>query len=213
MNEIIEFIFGQYREYSTTHIIIELIVVVTAVISVLYSKRNSILVFPYGIISTLLFSYLLYQWNLLGDMTINIYYFIMSVYGWYIWTRKGVDRDKATPITLTSVREWLIGLLLLIAAALAIFFLYYKTDRLENVVSFVDMLTTGIFFAGMWLMARRKLEHWLVLLVGNVISVPLYFYKGYSFSALLYIFLAIIAYFGYLEWKKYLNKQLILEKE
>lgn len=210
MSEVIEFIFGQYRDYKTSHIILEIIVVVTSVISVLYSKRNNVLVFPFGIISTLLFSYLLFEWNLLGDMVINIYYFIMSVYGWYIWTRK-VDARHATPITTTTLTEWQISLLWLIMAAIAIYFLYDYTDRLEQFVSYIDMFTTGIFFVGMWLMARRKLEHWLVLLVGNVISVPLYFYKGYTFSALLYIFLAIIAYFGYLEWKKYSHKQLMLE--
>lgn len=212
MRDVIEFIFGQYRDYETSHIILEIIVVVTSVISVLYSKRNNILVFPFGIVSTLLFTYLLFQWNLLGDMTINIYYFVMSVYGWYIWTRQ-VDSDQVTPISTTTIREWFLSAVLLVTAAIAIFMLYYFTDRLENVVSYIDMLTTGIFFAGMWLMARRKLEHWLALLVGNVISVPLYFYKGYSFSALLYLFLAIIAFFGYLEWKKYLNKQHTLERE
>ncbi|WOI22205.1 nicotinamide riboside transporter PnuC [Nonlabens ulvanivorans] len=212
MSEVIEFLFGQYRDYKTSHIVLELIMVVASVISVLYSKRNNILVFPFGIISTLIFSYLLWQWNLLGDMVINIYYFIMSIYGWYIWTRK-IDVTHETLITRASRNEWLVSFLLLIAAAVAIFFLYFYTDRLESTVSYIDMLTTGIFFAGMWLMARRKLEHWIVLLVGNVISVPLYFYKGYSFSALLYLFLAIIAYYGYLEWKKYLNKQPILGKE
>ncbi|GAK92232.1 ribosyl nicotinamide transporter [Nonlabens ulvanivorans] len=212
MSEVIEFIFGQYRDYKTSHIVLELIMVVASVMSVLFSKRNNILVFPFGIISTLIFSYLLWQWNLLGDMVINIYYFIMSIYGWYIWTRK-VDVTHETLITKVSRDEWLVSFLLLIAAAVAIFFLYFYTDRLESTVSYIDMLTTGIFFAGMWLMARRKLEHWIVLLVGNVISVPLYFYKGYSFSALLYLFLAIIAYYGYLEWKKYLNKQPILGKE
>ncbi|MEP3042749.1 nicotinamide riboside transporter PnuC, partial [Nonlabens ulvanivorans] len=139
-------------------------------------------------------------------------YFIMSVYGWYIWTRK-VDATHETPITITSDKEWIHSFLLLLSTAVGVYVLYFVTNRLESIVSYIDMLTTGIFFAGMWLMARRKLEHWLVLMVGNVISVPLYFYKGYSFSALLYLFLAIIAYYGYLEWKKYLNKQPILGKE
>jgi nicotinamide mononucleotide transporter len=95
---------------------------------------------------------------------------------------------------------------------IAIFVLYTLTDRLESWVSYIDMLTTGIFFAGMWLMARRKLEHWLVLMAGNIISIPLYFYKihemynAFSLTALLYIFLSIIAFVGYNRWKKYLNK-------
>ncbi|PQJ31330.1 nicotinamide mononucleotide transporter [Nonlabens arenilitoris] len=212
MSDAVEFLFGQYRDYEISHIILEVVAIMASVISVIYSFKNKIWVFPFGILSTLIFVYLLFQWNLLGDMVINAYYFIMSVYGWYIWTRK-VDATHQTPITTTKSKEWIYGFLLLLSTALGIYILYYTTGRLENIVSYIDMLTTGIFFAGMWLMARRKLEHWLVLMVGNIISIPLYFYKGYSFSALLYIFLAIIAYFGYLEWKKYLNKQPILERE
>ncbi|WP_405350794.1 nicotinamide riboside transporter PnuC [Nonlabens sp. Asnod3-H03] len=212
MSEVIEFLFGQYRDYKVSHILLEVVAIIASIISVIYSFKNKIWVFPFGILSTLIFVYLLLQWNLLGDMLINAYYFIMSVYGWYIWTRK-IDATHETPITITSDKEWIHSFLLLLSTAVGVYVLYFVTNRLESIVSYIDMLTTGIFFAGMWLMARRKLEHWLVLMVGNVISVPLYFYKGYSFSALLYLFLAIIAYYGYLEWKKYLNKQPILGKE
>ncbi|WP_397302080.1 nicotinamide riboside transporter PnuC [Nonlabens ulvanivorans] len=212
MSEVIEFLFGQYRDYKVSHILLEVVAIIASIISVIYSFKNKIWVFPFGILSTLIFVYLLLQWNLLGDMLINAYYFIMSVYGCYIWTRK-VDATHETPITITSDKEWIHSFLLLLSTAVGVYVLYFVTNRLESIVSYIDMLTTGIFFAGMWLMARRKLEHWLVLMVGNVISVPLYFYKGYSFSALLYLFLAIIAYYGYLEWKKYLNKQPILGKE
>ncbi|MBF4985822.1 nicotinamide mononucleotide transporter, partial [Nonlabens mediterrranea] len=189
MSDIIEFIFGQYRGYESSHIILEIVAIIASILSVVFSFKNKIWVFPFGILSTLIFVYLLYQWNLLGDMVINAYYFIMSIYGWYIWTRK-VDATHETPITATSGKEWTQSLLLLLATAAGVYILYFTTDRLENIVSYMDMLTTGIFFAGMWLMAMRKLEHWLVLMLGNVISVPLYFYKGYSFSAILYLFLA-----------------------
>lgn len=209
--EIWDFIFGQYSEYSTTQIILEVIAIVMSVISVLYSMRNSVLVFPFGILSTLLFVYLLYEWNLLGDMVINGYYFIMSIYGWYYWLKYG-KAGRETPITKVLDREWIIAGAIALSTGIGIFLLYYFTNRLESWVSYIDMLTTGIFFAGMWLMARRKLEHWLVLMVGNIISVPLYFYKihemysAFSLTALLYIFLSIIAYLGYKKWKTYLAK-------
>ncbi|PRP67621.1 nicotinamide riboside transporter PnuC [Nonlabens agnitus] len=212
--EVWDFIFGQYSEYSTTQVIIEVIAIIMSVISVLFSMRNSVLVFPFGIISTLLFVYLLYQWNLLGDMVINGYYFIMSVYGWYYWLSKGKNNQE-TPITRTLRQEWITATAIAIATGIAIFFLYFFTERLESWVSYIDMLTTGIFFAGMWLMARRKLEHWLVLMVGNIISVPLYFYKmhdlygSFSLTAVLYIFLSIIAYIGYKRWIKYLDKPIL----
>jgi len=204
--ELLEFIFGQYREYNTSHIVLEIAALIISLISVYYSFKNSVLVFPFGIISTLIFVYLLFQWNLLGDMVINAYYFIMSVYGWYFWLYGNKNQEEVS-ISKTSRQEWITAIVISITTGLAIYLLYYITNRLENWVSYVDMITTGIFFAGMWLMARRKLEHWLILALGNLISIPLYFYKGYSFSAILYIFLFIIAIFGYLEWKKYLNKK------
>ncbi len=210
--ELIDWIFAQYSEYTTITIVLELVAVAASVVSVLYSKRNSVLVFPYGILSTILFVYLLYRWNLLGDMVINAYYFIMSVYGWYIWTKRD-QAGRSTTITVTTTPEWWISLFIFITTGATIYVLYSLTDRMENWVSYVDMTTTGTFFAGMWLMARRKLEHWLVLLVGNVVSIPLYFYKGAAFTALLYIFLAIIAYIGFIQWKKYHLKPFLQASE
>ena len=207
--EVWEYIFGQYSEYSTSQLLWEIAAIILSVISVFYSMRNSVLVFPYGIASTLIFIYLLFQWNLLGDMVINGYYFVMSVYGWFYWLQYGKEQQQ--PITRVVVKEWMTAGMISMATALMIFALYHWTGRLESWVSYIDMITTGIFFAGMWLMARRKLEHWLVLLVGNMISVPLYFYKinelygSLSLTALLYIFLSVVAYLGYLKWKKFLN--------
>ncbi|WP_438968905.1 nicotinamide riboside transporter PnuC [Nonlabens sp.] len=204
--EVFDFLFGQYSDYSVVHIVFEAIAIIASVISVLYSKKNNILVFPYGIISTGIFVYLLNEWNLVGDMIINIYYFIMSIYGWYIWTRKD-QNTIVTPISQTVKREWMRSTGLFLISGVFVYFIYWKYDRFENWVSYIDILTTSIAFVGMYLMALRKIEYWLVLLVANVISVPLYFYKGYGLTALLFIFLSIIAWLGYQQWKKYLNKE------
>ncbi|MEN8815906.1 MAG: nicotinamide riboside transporter PnuC [Nonlabens sp.] len=204
--KVFDFLFGQYSDYSVVHIVFEAIAIIASVISVLYSKKNNILVFPYGIISTGIFVYLLNEWNLVGDMIINIYYFIMSIYGWYIWTRKD-QNTIVTPISQTVKREWMRSTGLFLISGVFVYFIYWKYDRFENWVSYIDILTTSIAFVGMYLMALRKIEYWLVLLVANVISVPLYFYKGYGLTALLFIFLSIIAWLGYQQWKKYLNKE------
>jgi nicotinamide mononucleotide transporter len=204
--EVFEFLFGQYRDYSTEHIFLEALAIIASVISVLYSKKNNILVFPYGIISTGIYTYLLNEWNLVGDMIINIYYFVMSVYGWYIWTRKQ-DNTIVTPISKTIKVEWFKSTGLFLISGVFVYFIYWKYDRFENWVSYLDILTTSIAFVGMYLMALRKIEYWLVLLIANLISIPLYFYKGYGLTGLLFIFLSIIAWLGYLEWKKYLNKK------
>lgn len=207
MNQIFDFLFGQYSDYQTIDIVLEIIAVVFGFLSVWFSKQNNILVFPTGMISTAIFVYLLLKWELLGDMMINGYYFLMSVYGWYIWTRK-VDATHVTPISVTSQKEKLISLLIFMATLLFVFLVYKTFDKWTGWVAYVDTLTTAIFFVGMWLMARRKIENWIFWIIGDIISVPLYLYKGFTFTSFQYLGFTVIAIFGYLAWKKHLNNNL-----
>ncbi len=207
MSHIFEFLFSQYKTYDTLDILLELIAVVFTIASVWFSKRNNVLVFPTGMVSTAIFVYLLLKWDLLGDMIINAYYFIMSLYGWYVWTTK-VSDSNVTPISETTIKEKWISLLLGIGALIFIALIYMTFNKFDSWTAYVDTFTTAIFFAGMWLMAKRKIENWLFWIVGNIITVPLYFYKGLTFSSLLYIVLTIIAIFGYKAWKKHLNNTL-----
>jgi nicotinamide mononucleotide transporter len=140
---------------------------------------------------------------------INAYYFIMSIYGWYIWTRK-VDNAHVTPITHATVKEYKISALIFIIAFLFVFAVYTLFDKFNHWTAYIDTLTTAIFFVGMWLMAKRKIENWICWIIGDIITVPLYFYKGLTFSSILYFILTIVATFGYLEWKKQVNKQTAL---
>ena len=207
MQPIFDFFFDQYYGYPTLFIILEAIAVVFGFLSVIYSKQNNILVYPTGIISTMIFVYLLWQWELLGDMMINAYYFSMSIYGWYIWTRK-VDAEHFTPITNTTQRENWQSLFIFIATLLFVFAVYEYFDKWTNWTAYVDTFTTAIFFVGMWLMAKRKVENWIFWIVGNVISVPLYFYKGLTLTALQYFVFTIIAIYGYKAWQKNLRNDL-----
>jgi len=136
-----------------------------------------------------------------------VYYFIMSVYGWYIWTRK-VDETHVTPISITSLSEKKIGLIIFFATLLFVYLIYKTFDKWTSWVAYVDTITTAVFFVGMWLMARRKLENWLFWIIGDLISIPLYFYKGYTFTSFQYLGFTVIAIFGYLSWKKSINKNL-----
>jgi nicotinamide mononucleotide transporter len=166
--------------------------------------RNSIWVYPLGIISTSIFVYLLWQWELLGDMIIQAYYFIMSIYGWYIWTRK-VDATHSTPISKASHREHLISAAIFLGTLVFIYGVYQYFDKWNSWTAYVDTLTTALFFVGMWFLAKRKIENWIYLLAGNLISIPLYFVKGYTISTFLYVIFVIISIMGYYAWKKHLN--------
>ena len=207
MSQIFDIFFGQYSEYNTIDITLEIIAVIFGLLSVLYAWFNKIWVYPTGIVSTLIFVYLLYKWSLLGDMMINGYYFIMSIYGWYIWTRK--TADAVTPITKTSVKEKFVSLFIFLGSVLFVYLVYLYNDKWESNFAYVDTLTTAIFFVGMWLMARRKIENWIFWIIGDLISIPLYFYKGFTFTSLQYLIFTIFAVFGYLEWKKIWNKRVV----
>jgi len=207
MTEMFDLLFGQYTNYSTTEITLEIVAVIFGFLSVWFSKQNKIWVFPTGMISTSIFVYLLLKWELLGDMMINGYYFIMSIYGWYIWTRK-VNDTQATPISSITQKEKKTAVFIFFATLIFVFVIYKTFDKWTSWVAYVDTITTAIFFVGMWLMAKRKIENWLFWIVGDIISVPLYFYKGFTFTSFQYLGFTLIAIFGYLTWKKSLNKNL-----
>ncbi|GAA4246328.1 nicotinamide riboside transporter PnuC [Winogradskyella damuponensis] len=207
MNHIFDFLFSQYSDYETTDIVLEIVAVIFGFLSVWYSKQNKLLVFPTGMISTLIFVYLLLKWELLGDMMINAYYFCMSVYGWYIWTRK-VDATHVTQISKTTNKEKILSLAIFLATLVFVFIVYKSFDKWNGWVAYVDTITTAIFFVGMWLMARKKIENWIFWIIGDVISVPLYLYKGFTFTSFQYLGFTVIAIFGYLAWKKSLNNKL-----
>ncbi|WNM19396.1 nicotinamide riboside transporter PnuC [Flavobacterium capsici] len=202
----LEYLFAQYENYPTFEIILEIIAVLFGLLSVWYAKKNNILVFPTGLISTMIYVYLLWKWSLLGDMIINGYYVIMSIYGWYHWTRKKENViefpiDKAT----ITERNW--SVFIFITSMIFVVLVYDYFDKFTSWTAYVDTLTTGIFFAGMWLMAKRKIENWILWIIGDIISVPLYFCKGYTFTSIQYIIFTIIAVYGYLEWKRILQRR------
>jgi len=205
VNEIFNFFFEQYSTYSTLDITLEITAVIFGFLSVWFSKQNKIWVFPTGMISTSIFVYLLLKWELLGDMLINGYYFIMSIYGWYIWTSK-VDETHVTPISRTTQKEQKISIIIFLATLIFVYGVYKTFDKWTSWVAYVDTITTAIFFVGMWLMAKRKIENWIFWILGDIISVPLYFYKGFTFTSLQYLGFTVIAIFGYLAWKKNLDK-------
>ena len=204
MSQIFESLFAQYATYEPLDVTLEITGVVFGLLSVWLAKKNDIGVFPTGMISTSIFVYLLLKWGLVGDMLINAYYFGMSVYGWVIWTRVN-DQKQTTPITRINQQEWRYLLLLFVGSLVFVYGVYQWFGLWNSSTAMIDTLTTAIFFSGMWLMARRKIENWIFWIVGDIISVPLYLIKGFSFTSLQYLIFTFIAIYGYLEWKKILD--------
>ena len=148
--------------------------------------------------------YICYQFTLYGDVIINVYYTLMSLYGWYLWKYKIGGQSLA--ISKSNVADWIKALGIFISTAAFVVVVYLYFDRFDRMTDYFDTLTTGVFFAAMWLMAHKKIEHWLFWIVGNLISVPLYFVKELGFSGLQFTVFLILAIKGYIQWKKHLYK-------
>ena len=201
MSFILEFLFEPYSHYSILNISLEIIAIILGFSSVWFSKNNSICVYPTGMISTSIYVYLLFYWGLIGDMLINAYYFSMSIYGWYYWTR--VNNGTATnPISKMNKSEQKISIFLFVFAITFVFAVYNSFNMWNNMIAYIDTFTTAIFFIGMWLMARRKIENWLFWIAGDIISIPIYLYKGLALTSFQYLIFTLIAVAGYITWKK-----------
>ncbi len=232
MQEILNFFLEPYKTASSLNILLEIIAAVFGVISVFYAKKENILVFPTGIISTAIYVYLLSQWSLYGDLIINIYYTIMSVYGWYMWRKIIDDHQNHIPISRTTKKDKIkaFGIFAFTSVFVIIVYRYYNVMpnnlgfsesvnyaftkltsgnliEFRKATPFLDTFTTGMFFAAMWLMANKKLENWTLWIAGNIVSIPLYFVKGYGFTGIQYSIFLILAFLGYKQWKKILNNK------
>ena len=137
-------------------------------------------------------------------MLINAYYFIMSVYGWYFWTRKQ-GQIRLHQISTTTAKEWKRASFLFIGTLLFVFAVYTYWERWTSWTAYVDTFTTALFFVGMWLMAKRKIENWIFWILGDAISIPLYFYKGLTLTSIQFVGFTLLALWGYQSWKKWYN--------
>ena len=211
MLQISNYVFEQFASYSELHLSLELIAVFFGLISVWFAKNNNVLVYPTGIISTLIFVYLLFKENLLGDMLINGYYFIMSIYGWYIWSKKNGE-ETIYKISYLNSSEKSLSYLLFIISMVFVILVYLIGNGFLSTIALIDSLTTAVFFVGMWMMAKRKIENWFLWIVGDLISIPVYFYKGMLFTSIQYLIFTIIAFYGLQSWRKMYSINLKTDK-
>ena len=206
MNEIYNFFLEAYSNSPTYIIVLEFLAFIFGIISVVYAKKENILVYPTGIICTVITIYLLYRAQYFGDMMMNVYYSVMSIYGWWNWSRVK-DNHYIVLISKTNKKEYLIASFFFLLTIGITFFVYkMNLDSLE-IPNYIDIFTSGIFFTAMWLMANKKIESWIFWIVGDIITIPLYSYRGLGILSLQYLIFLILAIQGYYEWKKTLNKQ------
>lgn len=211
---------AQYQSYETYLIVLEVIATVFGLLSVHFSIKKNIWVYPTGIISTILFIYIMFVFGLLGDMLINVYYTVMSIYGWILWSKSSEDHIHVE-VKKASKNDWNFGSALFFGSLLFVGLIYYFKPFIDNQFSmegvklglyhldwanYTDIVTTSLFLVGMYFMAKRNLENWIFWIVADIVCVPMMLYKGLGFTALQYLIFTAMAIIGYLEWKKNLVK-------
>ncbi len=207
----IEFFLAPYQDKSSFDVIIEIIVFFFGIISVIYAKKENILVFPTGLIATILSTYLLYKAGYFADMTINVYFSIMSIYGWFNWS-KTKNNVAVYQISRTNTKQKIIGVILFFLTIIVMFGVYQLFDRPILKENYIDMFTSGLFFTGMWFMAIKKIENWTLWIVADLISIPLYGYRGLGILSLQFLIFTVLAVMAYMEWHKIIkNKNQNLE--
>jgi nicotinamide mononucleotide transporter len=199
-----ETIIHQYKSIPNWQIGIEIIIFIFGVLSVYFAKKENILVYPTGIICTILSVYIMYNAKYYADMSINIYYSIMSVYGWFQW--KKITNGEVLTISRTNMKEKIIGLVLFLITGLICVLIYTFFDYKLQLNNYLDVFTTSLFFTAMWYMARKKIENWTLWIVGNTFAVYIFFDRQLYIIAIQYIIFTILAISAYIEWKKYLAK-------
>lgn len=178
--------------------------VVFGIASVWFSKKENILVYPVGLVNTLLYVYLSLEGHLFGEASVNIYYSVMSIYGWILWYRKDDKQQHTLQITTSTKKEWGQQVLFFLSFYVVIYFclLYLKKQFYAGALPAADAFASSTAFTGMWLMAKKKVESWHWWIATNIASIPLYLVKGYAMSSMYYTVLLVLAVFGLAAWRK-----------
>jgi nicotinamide mononucleotide transporter len=197
-----------YQEFVTglqQTSVLEFVAVVFGIASVLFSRKENILVYPTGIINTVLYTWFCFGWwGLYAEGSLNFYYTAMSIYGWYAWSQKS-NGGEALHITPNNKKDWTISIGFFVVAWVVLF--YILKTYTKSTVPLGDSFASATAYTGMWQMARKKIENWMWWTLTNLVSVPLYFSKGAVFTSVQYIVFLILAIIGWIEWhRKYYRK-------
>jgi nicotinamide mononucleotide transporter len=200
----INYLFYQFWEGMKHTTWLEYLAVFAGIASVWFSRKEHILVYPVGLINTIIYIYLSFKFHLPGEASVNFYYTVMSIYGWYMWMKKDEQRDTVLHITWSDKRMRLYQGLFFLFFYITIYFslVYLKDNFFEGAIPWADAFASATAFTGMWLMTRKKVESWYWWIATNIASIPLYFVKGLVFTSVYYIVLLIMAVFGLREWIK-----------
>ena len=182
----------------------EYVAVFAGIASVWFSRKENILVYPVGLINTVIYIYISFKYHLLGEASVNFYYTVMSIYGWFLWTRTNNRHEHVWQIRFSNKREWLQQLLFFAVCYGVIFFILQEVKKgfAPGAIPWADALASATAYTGMWLMARKKVESWYWWIAASIVSIPLYFVKHFIFISVNNGLVLIMAIAGLYGWEK-----------
>lgn len=190
----------------------ELLGAFLGIVYLYFSVRQKVWLWPIGILSSSFYIFVFFRSQLYADMSLNVYYLVVSIYGWYHWlTRKDNSTHESIKITLLSLKAWGISLVLLVfftvLLALALIYIPQKIGLTPSAVPWWDAFITSGSIIATWMLARKILEQWLWWIVIDAIAVGVFFYKELYFTVILFVVNTSIAVVGYINWRKDYYKQ------
>jgi nicotinamide mononucleotide transporter len=187
----------------------EFIAVIAGIASVWFSRKENILVYPVGLVNTIIYIWLSFKGDLLGEASVNFYYTVMSIYGWIVWSKKDKEHHPVVHITFSNRKWWEHQLSFFAIIYIIIFLLltYLKKDFAPDAIPWADAFASATAFTGMWLMTKKKVESWYWWIATNIASIPLYFVKHYVFTSVYYLVLLFMAIWGLIEWRNKVQEQ------
>jgi nicotinamide mononucleotide transporter len=202
-------IWQQFTEDLQHTGILEYVAVFAGIASVWFSRKENILVYPVGLISTIIYIKVSFDNHLIGEASVNFYYTVVSIYGWVLWARKDVQNRKVLHISFSNQQQWMQHILFFLAFYIGIFFAltYLKQAFASGAIPWADAFASATAYTGMWLMAKKKVESWYWWIATNIASIPLYFVKHLVFTSVYYAILLVFAFWGLAEWKKRARRQ------
>lgn len=207
MQEFLQQVVGNLKNTS----LLEFIAVIAGIVSVWFSRKENIWVYPTGLVNTIIYIYLCFKFDLIGEASVNFYYTVMSIYGWWMWARRDQSSKPVVRIQFSNKKEWIQEIIFFLFFYVTLFFIItYLKPKFPGAIPWGDAFASATAFTGMWLMARKKVESWGWWIATNIASIPLYYAKGLAFTSIYYIVLLVMAVFGLIEWQK---RARLFEKE
>ncbi len=183
---------------------LEIIGTIVGLVYLYLEYKANIWLWVASIIMPAIYLIVFYDAGLYADTAINIYYLIVAIYGWIAWRYNGVE-SRELPITRISLRQ--IVAMVTLYAILQVVISLALQHLTDSDVAWFNGLTSALSVVGMWMLARKWIEQWIVWIVVDILSAGLYCYKGLYLTAALYAIYAVIAIFGYKKWQKLMIEQ------